>query len=548
MKIFAFSDWRTQSIKDLICIVKKVNPDVIFYAGDDLERIVPYETTIFLKTKNHLFEFDKKTISTNKYLKPESVNDFLAILTSLTLKLKKKNIITKSIFSNIPFFFVNGNDDKYIKLKGDFYHRIHGSCVRIKHGLESSILCVSEKTDRQVGVEEVADGDNKYNIGEEGFYLKYKIKHSFGHFTFKGQKIFGYESNFGLGSRVLNKPTKKADIFLTHIPPLGQLDLSARYGIYHIGSRQVLNDLKRFKPKFIICGHSHFWGGKQSNINKTKIINTSSHDRDNSDGNYVIIDTKKSSFQQHSICFKNIYQIRGGRSVLDELRREIYDPKAEDSFSKINLLSHMNEFKDLAEKKKLILNTRVKERLSSLKWKRPKVISRLSFDPDKCVYLDVETGLAKGGEPGKLWLIGVLCNGEVKHFLFPGERKKFQKYLLLRKEKPIVSWTNYDQKVICDFFKTTNRWIDACARVANCVIWYDYRLAELYSKLFGLKETTSIDGATIGILADHIILDSRKCSFCPKKKEIITLAINKNRIDLLQMYKISKFLWSQKGL
>lgn len=549
MKLFAFSDWRTQSVDDLKRAVKQVSPDAVLYAGDDLERVIPFEAEIFLKTKHSLIPFSKETISSDRLFDPRSAADFLAVLESVRRKIQELGLSNEALFGDVPFFFVNGNDDAFLKVRKEFYHRVHGPQVRIWDKQGSRLLYALESAGKKILLKHSEDRLLfRREVSNEGFYLKYKVQPHFGHFTFRGLRIFGYQCKHGLESAVCNRPTKKVDVFLSHLPPLGQLDLSARFGVRHIGSRQVLADLKCFKPKYVICGHSHLWGGKNSSINGTTVLNTSSHDNFYSSGNYVVIDTERNSFRSQSIEFKSICQIRGGWAALSELKRERFDHDAVDVLSRINLLSQMATFTRLAKQKRLAISERVKGRLLSLNWKRPKIVAKLSYNPEKCVYLDVETGLANGGEPGKLWLIGVLCGDELKQFKFPSERKLFQSFLALHKEKPIVSWTDYDQKAICRSFKVTNRWIDACKRVGNCVVWHTYHLSELYSALFGLNESHPVGGVFIGILADHRIHRVSRCAFCPKKEEIMATAIEKNKNDLLQMREISRLLWDGKRI
>jgi len=47
--------------------------------------------------------------------------------------------------------------------------------------------------------------------------------------------IFGSGCSPGIESKLINPPSEYTDIFLSHIPPLGKLDLAVRFGIGHIG-------------------------------------------------------------------------------------------------------------------------------------------------------------------------------------------------------------------------------------------------------------------------------------------------------------------------
>lgn len=60
------------------------------------------------------------------------------------------------------------------------------------------------------------------------------------------------------------------DVFITHEPPLGVLDL-ARTG-RHIGSRAVLDLIGRLRPRVLTCGHVHEAAGIER-LGETLIVN-----------------------------------------------------------------------------------------------------------------------------------------------------------------------------------------------------------------------------------------------------------------------------------
>ena len=51
--------------------------------------------------------------------------------------------------------------------------------------------------------------------------------------------------------------------------------------------------------------------------------------------------------------------------------------------------------------------SQIKERIMALRKGTPKVIRSITFNPREYLFVDVETGLAQGNEPGRLWLIGI---------------------------------------------------------------------------------------------------------------------------------------------
>ena len=71
MKIFAFSDWRVQSLYGLIELVDQHKPDAILYAGDDLERFILVVNNILLKTTNHLISLTYPECKAAKHGNPD---------------------------------------------------------------------------------------------------------------------------------------------------------------------------------------------------------------------------------------------------------------------------------------------------------------------------------------------------------------------------------------------------------------------------------------------------------------------------------------------
>lgn len=89
----------------------------------------------------------------------------------------------------------------------------------------------------------------------------------------------------------LNLLFKKAKnpILVSHNPPYGHLDIvNNKYTDNknkHVGSKMVLKVVKKYKPKFVFCGHIHEGKGKVK-IGDTLIINAGYR------GDYVVFDTE----------------------------------------------------------------------------------------------------------------------------------------------------------------------------------------------------------------------------------------------------------------
>jgi len=75
------------------------------------------------------------------------------------------------------------------------------------------------------------------------------------------------------------KNFNKIDILVCHQPPYGYLDkVSSKYNPpkswvgKHAGSKVILNYLKKYKPKYVFCGHIHEGEGK-TQIDNTEVYN-----------------------------------------------------------------------------------------------------------------------------------------------------------------------------------------------------------------------------------------------------------------------------------
>lgn len=542
-------------------LIEDHKPDVILYGGDDLDRLIQPSNSIFLKTKNNFVELGypnmAPAIEEQKKLFTQS---FHKSISNISIE---NNDFLKNL--DIPFYYVNGNDDISISKDGRRYLKIHNSFYRIG----SNHHLITETAKGKVSVKEE---DYFHFLGsqiptldistiESGFYVP--INPNFGDFEIKTKNetltAFGFESEYGLKSDIKNRPDGYADIFLSHIPPLGTLDLSVRFGMNHIGSQKLLDVINKYKPKLVICGHSHIWGGISKKIDDTLVINISSQDRDSSIGHYALIDTETWHAEINQIKDKDGFSVRGVSTLKFNLRQKRLHSKEKISSDQINKIGNLIDDLDPWSRKRFnnsknmheilddldqigIKTTRVKERIDSFELESPKIKRKITIDPYEHAFVDVETGLAKGLEPGRLWLIGLYYKGDFKQFVYPQEEKDFLKYIVQNQITSLVSWTLYDRNALNPIFEKSKikiKYIDACQRTSNCVVWHTYRLSELYDALFQNEETNDlIPGHIAGLYADHIIIRKRNCKYCPPRKDLIETIKEKNREDVLKMVKI----------
>lgn len=555
MRILAFSDWRIQPLEMLVELVNSQEPDVILYAGDDLDRFVPVVDHVLLKTSSHLITL------TYPNLKPASREE------SKILSRKAKRILSKMQlpFSNIldelkvPFYFVNGNDDFIMNIDNRYYAQIKNDRFRVG----TSTYRIIDDAEARVTLEEedlilfycrYRDGINLDSVMQLDSGIYASISPSLGEFEISmGREkisVTGIECQYGLHSEIRNTPRRYSDIYLSHLPPLGILDLSVRFGIDHIGSKKLLSAVKKHTPRLVVCGHSHIWGGSMARIGETVVINVSSQDRDAPPGNYALIETSDWSIEMKKAEQRRVYTVSGMRAVVRRCMksscREIRNA------AKLRSLYNGSEADILASLEEIerqgIDVTRIRERIKSLKWAKPKIERPITFNPYVQTYVDVETGLAQGPIPGKLWLVGICQNGDIRQFVFPDEKQAFLKYVRKNEISSLASWTMYDAIALRPLFKKAGIpmvFVDACQRTRNCVVWYTYRLHDLYATLFETDPSENlIEGYTAGLYADHLIIPNRACPYCPSPQEAIERIKERNKADIMLMVEICKKLWN----
>jgi hypothetical protein len=561
VKILAFSDWRIQPLGMLTDIVMEHKPDAILYAGDDIGRFIQPTSPLLLKTSNNLLQLSYPEL---KFLPSEhdKLISIKAIKALQKVQIKKSDIQEKF---GVTFYYLYGNDDPVLLHNGIYYTRIHNGKFSIAS--TGSIYSIDEDEKGRITTKSVdtldlylsrlehkflkhpEPTDDTVNTEPSGIYAR--MNPSIGYFEIlkSGEKVTatGIACGYGFTTKLKNRPTTYTDIFLSHLPPLGTLDLSRRFGIGHIGSKELLKSIKKFKPKLVICGHSHLWGGQISYLGETAVINVSSHDNNPCCGNYALIETKDWSIQLGTKEYKNLNAIPGTRTLLGKLNKIPVSVRPGRPCKAPTELIEM-----LSELEKYGLDTaKVNERIMSLEWRRPLIKKPINFDPYIQSYVDVETGLFQGSEPGALWLIGLWHKGELRHFRFPDQYRDFKSYLKKQKIDTLVSWTGYDRKAL--EWAEVN-FIDACQRVRNCVVWHTYKLHDLYDVLFPEKVSADlIPGFAAGIYADHLINPDEEypyslpkdCPYCPPREEIIEKIKARNAMDILQMIEICKFLYQK---
>ncbi len=479
MRLLAFSDWRVQSKEMIEKIIQDENPDCVIYAGDDLDKVLRLQSGLYLKSENFFFKVNQKFIEENSPFKisKKHVSEFYK-----SFQEHETPKLTGIEIGERPFYFVNGNDDNLIEHNGEFL---------IEKTYSIYLPFVLTDTGNDIRVIE-----SDYSTISAGIQYFYPLAQRplFGLIEKSGVKIYGSKCGFGLTTEIINLPTEYVDILIVHIPPMGILDLSTRFKTKHIGSESLLEYVKTHQPRFVICGHSHIWGGQSVDLGKTTIINVSSHDTRNYLGNYAIIDTELNKVELKQEKIKTVNQVRGTQFKSDESFKifgSIKNVYQHDLYSKKN-----EKIIDSLEKNG---RTIIADRIRSFSWEKPKIIKKLSFNPRDYALIDIETGIPKFVDlwvvKCKLWLIGIYYKGEIIQYELPKQKTQFLKFIPENHIKELVSWTSFDSKVLRNMKGLENiKWIDACKRATYSIIWHSYKLHELYDVVFDHKDDGIIDG------------------------------------------------------
>jgi len=491
--------------------------------------------------------------------------------------------------------YVNGNDDFLLRRRNNYYRQIQkgrfnsdGKYSGLKETIDGTIAIADEDDLFDSFLEECELSPDEDFIEslipfkENGLYVQ--IKPNFGEFSISMEEeeitVFGIRCKPGFENEIITKPKAYADIYLSHLPPKGVLDLSVKHGIEHIGSQELRDIIAVHHPKVVICGHTHMWGGLSKKVGDTHVLNVSSQDSNSFRpyGNFAFINTDGWSVKTKTKEMKELRPIRGVsalRGDLEKIKTDIIGiRKYEKEYKEITKILEKLSLQNLSDinNQKTVSNAllrlyflvmknkdlgirderikRIRKRIESLDWEKPKVSRRIHLNPDKHAFVDVETGRAQGINPGELWLIGLWYNGVLRQFHVPRETQDFVDYLKKNQISSLVSWSQYDRKALQPLLERKGiylKYLDAYKRTANCVIWYTYKLHELHKALLPRKRRRSdvIPGRIAGLYADHIIIPNESCPYCPSKESLIEDIKKRNKEDILHMLEICRKLWEE---
>jgi uncharacterized protein YprB with RNaseH-like and TPR domain len=80
-------------------------------------------------------------------------------------------------------------------------------------------------------------------------------------------------------------------VVVSHTPPMGVLDFAIRFGTRHIGSAALRKFLRgRENVPLVVCGHVHYSGGQSKRVGLSTIVNAASHDDYGAPGRVALIE------------------------------------------------------------------------------------------------------------------------------------------------------------------------------------------------------------------------------------------------------------------
>jgi len=392
MRLFLFSDWRSQPVDILFELLEDLEEpvDLILYGGDDLHRFGESEGG-----RNILSELADET----------RLGRVLAVAGNDDTS-PSQSVVLRGV----------ERPDSHEVLSGDGVVNLHQNPV-----VEDSYVFL--------GLEGAVEGGPGITL-----YSEEEIE---SHLTHQ------YE---GLQDKV--------PILLSHVPPKGVLDIGQRFGQRHIGSKSVREFVEEVDPALTVCGHCHLFGGRAEERDFGTVINIASHDNKGAKGRYAIIevDDKMVEYELKTTDsgveteLLKLSQVGGRRAKqFDEIGlTELDDISKERREKLLNLPGvydwHINMWLEEAE---AIRNSEIRVR------------DRESFSflkNDNLVLVDIETDLSQE----HIWLVGLYsyCDQEYARIFEKDDEEylleRFTEYLREQEEPKIIYYGNnrFDEKCL----------------------------------------------------------------------------------------------------
>ncbi|MBC7091236.1 MAG: TM0106 family RecB-like putative nuclease [Actinobacteria bacterium] len=446
MRILAFSDWRVQSIDEIINFVKSLDkkPDVILYGGDDVNRFGSLPKDVIIETAIKNLKFNSKgycflTIEVsddNKFLllgfkkgKLKAGNNLREILNEVEIidlivealgvndGCEIKEIINSCEIlqkdNNVLILFsrrAKDNTNKFEELAKYSKYGLFGIIGNDCSKLDKYILKGKKVFDLHEKPQII---DDFIFIGQEG--ASRDVEPALGYVLYSEKEIENH-----LIQQIKGNKNKKI-VLLSHSPPRGILDTAIRFSEGgSIGSSAIRKFIENNEVILNICGHAHYMGGKFKKHGKCTVVNIASHDDIGATGKIAIIDIEKEKV--------NIELIELPPSNL----KEIYGigPVYSDVLEKAGIKS-IKEFASL-DPEKIVNRTNLSPKFV-YKWHlrarsliNKEIILLKKINIENPVFVDIETDLAQSF----VWMICVFDPNKDIFKQFTAYKKREEKKIL----------------------------------------------------------------------------------------------------------------------
>ena len=472
MRIVAFSDFRVQDIQKAIEFAAGMNPDVILYAGDDINRFGLLDQNIRrqLMVRNRSkqigmsacmsFPHDSWRIMPDGEIRRFRVSSslhgtcYFRIRTSSSAR--KSDIIdeisrildagsggvrgfavprmlrrpyedtsTKSLLNKASFSFKRTCDgaEGVVSTNTEDYVRRLGAASRYGFGAvlgndDDPIYKTLLNRDNVFDIHDKPMGVNGFTIiGQEGSSLS--DGRGLGHLTYTEDEI---ERHLCTSLQAANG---SPIILVSHTPPYKVLDRSQRFVRDHIGSPAVRRFIAKHKPLLVFCGHVHSHGGCEARVGATTVINLASHDSTGSPGRVCVVDIS----EELKITTRWFLVLHD--RVLDYSARQLGEGETLNSVLNIHGVGYEKaqrlelcdirtvEDVGVAGAEKLcacgigkVTAQRMIKGAEALQNRKAVQLSALAIPEEPLMFVDIETDLAQS----YIWLISVFIEGRQDSF------------------------------------------------------------------------------------------------------------------------------------
>jgi Icc-related predicted phosphoesterase len=390
LRIVAFSDYSVQDISVFMTWLRRLpaKPDLILYAGDDIER--------FHVGKRNLFE-EIASLSTHglcAVLGNDLAQDGPTKGSAITLN-------SENARHSAPRAIRNFN---------------------VETPLERSRSHIRGKNVYNVHIQPLVVGPFAV-IGVEGSPPDVQ-------FTDLGGLVHDEKSIAIHLLRLADSADGKQLIVLSHCPPRETLDLAIRFVERHIGSTALQRFvLRQSRVSLVVCGHVHSCGGQTARLRNSTVVNVASHDDIGAPGRVAVLELQdgKTKFVE----WHELWELRSICGIGEAREAHLKG-------------SRIHGVTQLARASELRIKTALRCGMSQAKCLKARAAALVQRDavlfdvfdlpnvPHRA-YIDIETDLRQEF----IWLIGLFIEQEARMYSFFAQHPGREPDVLIGLLKPL---------------------------------------------------------------------------------------------------------------